>query len=180
MAKKKRDDESSGKTVVRTHQKKIYIMAGLTALALLMTLLGFLALATGGRFGSAKLTIAGLLGLMFAGGTTVTLIWKNPKLVIDDEFVELVHVRGTVVGQIPIDNIASVELGEEVVPDARKRIFVVHLLLIDAKDRDTWWPNFSGKRGSTITIWDHFEKPASWIRGRIATRLERYRDTRRT
>jgi hypothetical protein len=106
--------------------------------------------------------------------------FKNPRLLLDDEHLEMRVGRRETVGQVPIENIAGVESEKRVeqTRDGTVTWFVLIIHLIDSKDRDTWWPGFGGRKGESIEIEDCYMKSLSWISGRIGTKVERYRANR--
>jgi hypothetical protein len=107
--------------------------------------------------------------------------FKNPRLLLDDEYLEMRIGRRETVGQLPIENIAGVESEKRVehTRDGTVTWFVLIIHLIDSRDRDTWWPGFGGHKGESIEIEDRYMKSLSWISGRIGTKVERHRESRR-
>ena len=123
------------------------------------------------------------------GGIALYLAIMKPRLVLGSDYLEL-RVgpgKGTVRGQIPIANIASAEIfkrvtivrGNHVGPD-EIITFEVHLLPVRARDDETWWPGFQGKKSERIEIRDEYVRPPSWIKGRISTLVGQRREVIRS
>jgi hypothetical protein len=108
-----------------------------------------------------------------------------PRLVFRKDRLEYVRGRGTVIGNIPYDNIYNVELGQRsknVGYDEQHGGTITFessfltIFLWEREDEDTWWPQFQPRRrGSEVVITPGFEKRVEVIGNMIRERVERYR-----
>ncbi|HEX3314810.1 MAG TPA: hypothetical protein VHR72_07970 [Gemmataceae bacterium] len=133
--------------------------------------------------------LAGLVPLVGGFGFALAMLFllpKNTRLVIGSQYVELLSRNGALLGQIPIRNVSGLEATRKVEVDCYGNVrgkpryyFVVEIRTVRQKDRDTFWPQWKGKRGESIEILDEYEKSLTWIRGRILKQVELHRESRR-
>src|SRR5262245_55382178 len=91
-----------------------------------------------------------------------------PRLVFRKDRVEYLRGKDTVIGNIPYDNIHSVELGQRTQYagyDSQRGQTITFetsfltILLWEREDEDTWWPGFAPRRrDSEVVINPGFEK----------------------
>jgi hypothetical protein len=126
------------------------------------------------------LVLGTAIGIALLG---VFLFPKNTRLVIGSQYVELLSRTGSLLGQIPIRNIAGLAATRKVEyyqtsHGQRERIyFVVEVRPVKRRDDDTYWPEWNREPGESIEIFDEYEKSLTWIRGRIQTRVDRHRES---
>ena len=182
--------KKSNKVVVRFKTNTTYVLPTLLSMS------GIVALAAGGfllkePIPRAIVSIAILLAVYggafgFALLVLFVLMPKNTRLVMDSKYVDLESRSGSLLGRIPIRNISGLESTRRVETyrelngrPKEKIVFLVEVRLVDHKDDDTFWPGWYGKRGESIEIQNEYEKSLTWIKGRIQTRIDRYRQSRR-
>src|SRR4051812_15544201 len=184
MAKKSRPPRS-GKVVIAT---KAGTAIWLIVIGAFFGLLGMMLLCGGAIGFNAVAVIFGILLLCVAGtagGGAYYYGVIKPRLVVTDDALKLIHGRNNVVGYIPLDNIETVEVGEDVHEwhdefGSHERVEeFVYLVLYDRKDRDSDWPQWEKKRRFDIRIKDDFEESPKWIRDLLQQRMEPYKEERR-
>jgi len=134
-------------------------------------------LANMSSIGAFKPLILGLVLLVGSLGCLGYFAYQlifNPRLVLDDDSLMMVRGPSGIVGNIPFDNIAAVEIRRRIVRDQhgneRSYYNVLQVMTMKRKDPDTYWPRRAAEGGFEIK--DGYRLSLARIRRMILDRVE--------
>jgi hypothetical protein len=175
--RKRRQDDGTKIIPYKRTNLVIFVFGGILALLVMVALI---LLSTKITFDNPGLMItltvlSGVVGVAMLAAFFFMLILKE-RLVLDGRCLQLRQGGTKVVGQVPLANIAALELVERFIlvdedDDRSRGDLALQITLIDRKDPDTWWPSMKRKGGPHIEIADDYERDLTSLRTLIVDRI---------
>ncbi len=158
---------------------------------ILGAVLVFGALILAALFLSDKSPLLGLLipaGIAAGGVALAVKAWKDlaikMRLVVNAGSLRLMQGESEVLGQLPFDNIARIEVVDRVEfifykgRYIKKNKWVIEITLIDRKKLDSWWPKVVRKKSFHIEIIDEWSGSLFILRRHVFHGVKCYREAK--
>jgi hypothetical protein len=174
MAKKK-----SKERVIRS--SRLWLIVYLV-IAVLMTTGGLIVITAAGATDGEPLFHLRVGAVLFGGGLGIPLLvhvlmwdWDwllRRKLVITKDALQMVGLTGSVVGQLPWENVVKIDTQFRGGGDNPRT--VIEITIGKKKDEETWWPRYRGRGGKEIHLKDRWAEPANVVARLLQAQYDRY------